>query len=112
MDILPEKAPEVFRSGMSANVDIEENSKENTLLLPIEAVKQDKEGSFVLLSRSRGKGPSKHKIEVGISDDENIEVLSGLEEKDRIIIKTQLIEPAKKNRSTSSPFMPFGRRRR
>jgi len=93
VDILPERVPEVFRSGMSANVDIIERSKENILLIPLSAVKQDKEGIFVLLSQGKGIEPIKRRVELGISDEKNGEVVSGL-------------------RSDRSPFMPFGGRKR
>lgn len=112
VDILPERVPEVFRSGMSANVDIIERSKENILLIPLSAVKQDKEGSFVLLSQGKGIKPIKRRVELGISDEKNGEVVSGLGAKDKIIIKTQKYLPSKNTRSDRSPFMPFGGRKR
>ena len=112
VDILPERVPDVFRSGMSASVDIIEKTKENVLLIPLEAVKQDKEGSFVFLSQGKGKKPVKRRVELGISDEENVELISGLGAKDKIIIKTQKYLPSKNVRSGRSPFMPFGGRRR
>lgn len=106
VDILPGSVPDVFRSGMSANVDIIERSKENVLLIPLEAVKQDRKGSFVLLSQGPGKEPVKRIVKLGISDDQNAEIISGLETKDKIIVKTQKYLPSKKGIATSSPFTP------
>ena len=57
VDILPQQVPPVFRSGMSATIDIIEESKENILLIPLEAVKRDAEGSFVLVSRGSRTKP-------------------------------------------------------
>lgn len=111
VDILPKEAPEVFRSGMSANVDIIENAKDNILVIPLEAVSEDKEGRFVLLKQERGKA-IRQKIELGISDEKNVEVTSGLAPKDKIIVKTPKYNPSKNSNSKSSPFMPFGGRRR
>ena len=111
VDILPKEVPDVFRSGMSANVDIIEKAKDNILLIPLEAVSEDKEGNFVLLRQARGKKTIRHKIELGISDEKNIEVTSGLAPQDKIIIKTQGYLPSKDSQSKSSPFMPSGRRR-
>jgi len=105
VDILPEKVPGIFRSGMSANVDIIERSKENVLLIPLEAVKQDRKGNFVLLSQGPGKEPTKRRVKLGISDDKNIEIISGLETTDTIIIKTQKYAPPK-SKNQGSPFMP------
>ena len=112
VDILPESVPEVFRSGMSANVDIIEKSKADVLVIPLEAISQDKEGSFVLLIQDRNKKPVRRKVQLGISDDKNIEVTSGLAAGDKILITTQEYLPLQRTDSGSSPLMPFGRRRR
>lgn len=112
VDILPEEVPPVFRSGMSANVDIIEKGKENVLLIPLEAVKEDKDGSFVFLSKGKSKKHSKHRIELGVSDEKNVEVTSGLEAKDKLIMKTQKYLPSKDKGAGGSPFMPFRRRKR
>lgn len=112
VDILPERVPEVFRSGMSANVGIIEKSKENTLIIPLQAVKQDKEDSFVLLSQGEGKKPLMRRVELGISDEENVEVISGIEVKDKILIVTKRYLPSQNSKLGRSPFMPSGRGRR
>lgn len=111
VDILPKEAPGVFRSGMSANVDIVENAKDNILVIPLEAVNEDKEGRFVILKQAKGK-IIRQKIELGISDEKNVEVTSGLTPEDTIIVKTRKYSPSKNSNSKSSPFMPFGGRRR
>lgn len=112
VDILPERVPDVFRSGMSANVDIIEQNKENILLIPLEAVRQDKGDSFVLLSAGEGKKPFKRRVELGISDEKNVEVISGIEAKDKILIVTQKYLPSQNTRPGRSPFMPPGMRKR
>lgn len=112
VDIVPQRVPEVFRSGMSANVNIIERSKDNILVIPLEAVKQDKDGSFVLLSQGKGKKPLKRRVVLGISDEKDAEVISGVESKDKILIVTQKYLPSKGRRSSGNPFMPFGRRKR
>lgn len=112
VDILPQSVPDVFRSGMSANVDIIEKSKDNILLIPLEAVNQDKEGSFVLLSQGKNGKSVKQRVKLGISDEQNAEVISGLAAKDKIIVKTQQYLPSKNSSSGGSPFMPFGGRKR
>jgi macrolide-specific efflux system membrane fusion protein len=106
VDVLPERVPEVFRSGMSANVQIIEESKDSTLIIPLQAIKQDKEGSFVLLSRGEGKEPLKRRVRLGLSDEENVEVVSGIDEKDEILIVTQSYLPSQNSRSGGNPFMP------
>jgi len=111
VDILPVRVPEVFRSGMSANVNIVEMSKEDVLLLPVNAVKEDKKGSYVLLSKGADSKPLKCRIITGISDDEKIEVVSGLEEKDKILVKTKKYTLTNTKRTNNSPFIPFGRKK-
>jgi len=111
VDILPESVSEVFRSGMSASVDIIETSKENILLIPLAAVNQDKQDSFVLLKQGIGKKPVERKVELGVSDENNVEVISGLTPEDKIIVKTQKYSLPKKEGPGSSPLTSFGRRR-
>ena len=45
VDLIPESVPVFFRSGMNANVDFKENSKDTALLLPTDAVQKDKNGN-------------------------------------------------------------------
>lgn len=111
VDVLPERVPEVFRSGMSANVEIIEESKDDTLIIPLQAVKQDQEGSFVLLSQAKGQEPLRRRVTLGISDEENVEVVSGIDVKDKILIVTQSYLPSQNNKSKGSPFMPSHPRR-
>jgi macrolide-specific efflux system membrane fusion protein len=105
VDILPERIPSVFRSGMSANVNIVEKSKKNVLLIPLEAVHQDKEGHFVLLNQENGM-PLKQRVKLGISDEKNVEVISGLDEDSKIIIKGQKYQLPKSKTIGRNPFMP------
>ena len=110
--MLPEEVPAVFRSGMSASVDIVEASRENVLLIPFDVVQQDKTGSFVLLSQGKDKTPLRRKVTLGISDGNNVEVIAGLAAEDKIIAKNEEYIPAQEPAEKSNPFMPFGRRRR
>jgi len=109
VDILPEKVPAIFRSGMSANVNIIEQSKENVLLIPLEAVKQDADGSFVLISSGRSEKPVMRRVQLGISDDKNVEVVSGLETQDNIVMASQSYQPLKDTGSGKNPFLPSRR---
>lgn len=111
VDILPDKVPVFFRSGMSANVEIIEQSKENVLTIPLEAVNRNQKGdSFVFLSRGKEK-PARKKIELGLADDKNIEVVSGLEPEAKIIVKEPKYVPKNDKKPQGSPFMPARRGR-
>ncbi len=114
VDLIPQgslqEVPSFFRSGMNATVDFIVNSRESALLIPLEAVHKDKDESFVFIKNNGDKEPGKRIVKLGISDDKNTEVISGLDVKDRIIMKSKkYVLP--KNSTGSNPFMPFGQRR-
>ncbi len=113
VDIVPEAVPLEFRSGMSANVRIVQEKKENILLLPLDVVKQRDGKSFVMIGQGEGEKPAKREIRTGLSDDNNIEVVSGLNPDDRILLKTA-VSTSKSSKSakaaSGSPFMPSGPR--
>jgi len=111
VEIVPERVPDVFRSGMSANVNIVETNKDNILIIPLEALNRDEKGSFVLL-RSQDKEPIKRHVELGISGEDNVEIISGLNAKDTVIIKTQNYMPSKGSESGSNPFMPSRKKKK
>jgi membrane fusion protein, macrolide-specific efflux system len=105
VDIIPETVPDVFRSGMSANVEIAYADRENALLIPQAAVGQDEGGSFVMVARGRDAAPARRSIKTGISDEKNVEVLSGIGPDDNVVIN---MEPKtlKEEKQKTSPFMP------
>jgi membrane fusion protein, macrolide-specific efflux system len=109
VDLIPEEVPSFFRSGMNANIDFIEQSKENTLIVPLEAVHKDKEENFVLVSAQDAKEPVKTPVSLGLADDKNVEVTSGVTQESRIILKLKKYN-LPKNTTGSNPFFP-GRRR-
>ena len=109
VDILPDQVPDVFRSGMSATVSIVEQAKEDVLTLPLAAVKRGKEGTYVLLSRGIGKKPEERKVEVGIADEKNIEIVSGLTADDKILMTVQKYK-ANTSKAGVNPLSPMRRR--
>ncbi len=110
VDVFPESVPDVFRSGMTATVNIIEKAKEDVLLIPLEAVKRNKEGAYVLLSSPPMEKPAERKIETGISDEKNTEVISGLSEQDKVLITGAKYVPGQAQKQGNNPFMPFQRR--
>lgn len=110
VDLVPQEVPSFFRSGMNATVNFIVNSRGNALLIPLEAVHKDRDESFVLIRNNGDKEPVKRIVKLGISDDKNTEVASGLDVNDRIIIKSKkYVLP--KNSTGSNPFLPFGQRK-
>lgn len=110
VDIIPERVPKIFRSGMSANIEIVEQNKEDVLLVPIEAVQRDEEGSYLLVADPKG-GYVKRRVELGISDEKNVEVVSGVGPMDKIAIPQQVRQAEKKRPEGVNPFLPVPRRR-
>jgi len=111
VDLLCENLPDFFRSGMNASVDFKVNSKEKVLILPLEAVSREKDGTYVWLKPDNKREAVKAAVALGISDDKNIEVVSGLSPGDTVIMKTKKYMLPENNNTGSNPFTPFGRRR-
>ena len=110
VDILPDKVPDIFRSGMSATVNIVEKAKDDILILPLAAVKKNKEGSYVLLAGTAGKKPAERKVETGVSDEKNVEIVSGLTTEDKVLMTVQKYK-ASTAKSGTNPLSPFGQKR-
>jgi macrolide-specific efflux system membrane fusion protein len=106
VDIIPEAVPAVFRSGMTATVSIIKESKDNVLLLPLDTVKRKKGEAFVDLKKGLGKKGKEQKIELGISDGKNTEVVSGLSEKDTVLVAAKKYVLPSGPKTGSNPFMP------
>lgn len=112
VDIVPQKVPKVFRSGMTANVNIVEKVRRNVLRLPIDAVRREKDGTVVLV-KENGQGKSAlRKVGTGLSDENFVEITSGLSEKDTVIVEKMNAVLPDKNAAGGNPFMPSGRRTR
>lgn len=113
VDIVPQEVPDVFRSGMSANVQIIQEHKDNVLLLSKEAVKSRNGKYFVLLKVDGKPKPQRQEIKIGLSDEANTEVVSGLNANDKVVIPTVKgkTNGNKSSKSPSSPFMPNRRSR-
>lgn len=79
------KTDKLLKSGMTADVDIIIFEKKDTLLLPKKAVKE-RNGRKIVLIPGEGNRPDPQEIETGSSDENNVEVVSGLDEGDKVII--------------------------
>ena len=106
VDILPLKVPDVFRSGMSANVSIIEAEKEDALILPVEAVQRERDQAYVMLKGKPGENPVRTKVELGLANDRYVEILSGLPEDAVALIVSRKYTPEKSTQGGTSPFLP------
>jgi len=85
-----------LRDGMSATADIVLDRRENVLLIPNRAVRGSLGNYYVEVVA--GEQIEKRQVSLGLSDGINTEVLSGLEEGEKVVLP----------RVTQIPFMPFG----
>ncbi len=89
------------KPGMTVNADIETGSAKNALVIPAAAVSEKNGKSFVMVVDSLQGGAASSTVlaseiktkptpvVVGISDDTNIQILSGLSAGDRIVVTTR-----------------------
>ncbi len=112
VDVLPERISDVFRSGMSANIRIIVQEKNDALLLPVGAV-QSKNGKSVVLQKGDGTGSAHRYISVqtGLQDDRNIEIIDGITDNSVVLLPdTSFVLP--KNNGGSNPFTPQRNRKK
>jgi len=108
VDLDPQQMPQFFRSGMNAAVDFTVQDKENILLIPVDAVYKENGDSYVMVRQANAKEPVKTPVILGITDEKNIEVISGITGNDRILAKSKkYVLP--KSTVGSNPFMPSRR---
>jgi macrolide-specific efflux system membrane fusion protein len=110
VDLVPENIPDFFRSGMNTTINFVENSKTNILIIPVEAVYRDRDESFVLIKKEGQADLTRQPVKLGITDDKFIEVLSGVNDKDVLVIKNKKFVLPKSD-TGSSPFVPFGQKK-
>jgi HlyD family secretion protein len=83
--VLDERDP-VLRAGMSANVEIEVERRENVLLVPNAAVRRDRETERAFVYRVVGDQAEEVEIRLGAQGETESEVLEGLQEGDRVVL--------------------------
>jgi len=109
VDILPSEIPEVFRSGMSANVDVIVKEVDDALMIPADAVVHEKDKAFVRMKDPQSGVMKSVPITTGLESEGFVQVVSGISEGDTIYASKQTyVVPKKKNGST--PFLPNFRR--
>lgn len=105
VDLIPQEVPQFFRSGMNASVNFMVQEKKDILTIPVDAVYKNGE-SYVLVKQPNVKDPVKTTVKLGITDDKNIEVISGISESDRILVKSKKYSAPKSGAAGKNPFMP------
>ena len=106
VDVIPDRIPDVFRSGMSANIKIIVLEKNGTLLLPISAVLNKNGKSLVLQKNGTTQQTIRYSpVQIGLQDESNIEIVKGLTDSSVVLLPdTSFVMP--KNSTGSNPFTP------
>jgi len=104
--INPDKVPDFFRSGMTANVNIIKAESKGVLSLPVNAVRAKDGVSFVMV-KNGGDKPKRKEVVTGIDDGSYVEIKSGLSSDEAVLTVKNgyTLHTAKKSNATS-PFMP------
>lgn len=104
---------ESIKPGMSVTADIILENKENVLVVPNSAIKTFGENNYVeileniddnimIVDANEKNTPVRKNIKIGVSDDSNTEIISGLSENDSIITRTTIVNLNTKNTSSIS----------
>ena len=95
--------------GMTTRVEIQTASNDNALVVPISALKTDANGSYVVVVDANGKQENRY-VETGIYGDEYVEILSGLNDGEKVVnsytAKTKTSSSSKSSRR-GGPGGPF-----
>lgn len=115
VDVLPDDVPAFMRSGMTANLTFHVAERENTLLLPVSAVKGGGDAAVVRVPGPEGL-PVEKSVRAGLSDGKRIEILDGLAEGERVLVAnggaSAVSKESKSNPLSPMPRRPGGNRRR
>ncbi len=110
VDVIPQGGvPEFFRSGMNSSIDFKIESRKDALLLPQEAVNEEK-GEFWVLVQKGAAGLERRAVKTGITDGKNIEIVSGLKDNETVVIHSKKYALPKDSAGTN-PFMPSMKRK-
>lgn len=106
------------KSGMSVSASIENEVKKDILVVPSGAIKNSARGNYVdtvsaseKISSNRGvvlsSATTSQQVKIGLSDDLNTEIISGLKEGDKVIART-IVSSATKQSAPPSIFGSSG----
>jgi RND family efflux transporter MFP subunit len=92
----------VIREGMSTTISIITAQSQNALMLPIRAIITQGRNSFVQLVDSEGK-VEQHPIQTGLSNWQYVEVTSGLNEGDQVMVPVTSTTSSQSSSTTTPP---------
>jgi macrolide-specific efflux system membrane fusion protein len=105
--VRPDRVPPFFRSQMTANVSFEVSRKDNALVLPSFVVRTQSDGTRVVslppTPDSDGK-PIVREVKAGLENDDSVEIVSGLEAGDKVLLPQGKYVPQKAPDSSPLTF--------
>ncbi len=108
VDVVPARIPAQMRSGMTATVTFLIAAKDDVLRVPSHALRNDSGHKSVLVPGADG-APRTQEVDTGLSDGRLTEILSGLNEGDKVLIAQ--VKRDNKSTGSASPLSPGGRPR-
>ena len=111
VDIIPETIPKVFRSGMSANIDIVVDERDGAVLVPAGAVQNLDGHSVVMIKNRQGDAPGTYvKVTTGLQDEDVIEITECIEAGTMLLVRDDsFVLP--ENSGSGNPFLPQRKKR-
>lgn len=79
-----------LRPGLFVRVSVPVSEKKNALIIPLQAVQQHEGQSFVFMPESKNKF-RRVDVTVGQEDEQEVEILQGLENKDRVVTQGSFV---------------------
>lgn len=109
VDVLPKQVPGFMRSGMTATVTFTTAATSGVLALPIEAVQRDQTGATVLIpAENTWQRPARRNVTTGLTDGKWIEIISGFQEGDAVLVPALRAPRTSKTQRRNTPLSPFG----
>ena len=103
--IKPEKVPDFYKSAMTANVKIEVASERDALLVPSPAISVPESGKTSVITGFEKKKPVYTAVELGLSQGNYTEIVSGLKEGDKVFV-SELEWTPQQQLESGSPLTP------
>ncbi len=105
VEIVPDSIPGIFRSGMTASVDVEVASRAQALLLPSSVISSSGGKASVMVREPATGKPKRVNVRTGLQDGTNTEILAGLSPRQPVLVRDTTYAPPKK-KSGTNPFLP------
>jgi multidrug efflux pump subunit AcrA (membrane-fusion protein) len=95
VEIRIEKPDERLRPGMTADVVVPINKAENVLAVPLTAVFAEPDDSKVVFVAAKDPkaAPEKRPVEVGVSNIQYVEIKTGLDEGETVLLSRPVVKP-------------------